>query len=273
MPEGEPDHLVVALAGDVMLGRLVNETIQTRGFAHPWGDILPAIKESEAFLVNLECAITSHLQHWTNGEEKAFYFRANPAVIRTLQIAGVDFVSLANNHACDFEMQGLRETVRVLDRAGIAHAGAGTTLAEAEQPAVLEVAGQRICVLAFADYPGAWAAAPTRPGVNYTKISTDPESFGRVQASLTAAREIADLVIFSIHWGPNMISRPSAEFQDFRTGGNRRWCRRVLGSQRACRTGNRDKERQTHPSLMITPSTNTSATTYQRSSGCICGRQ
>jgi len=77
MPEGEPDHLVVALAGDVMLGRLVNETIQTRGFAHPWGDILPAIKESEAFLVNLECAITSHLQHWTNGEEKAFYFRAN----------------------------------------------------------------------------------------------------------------------------------------------------------------------------------------------------
>jgi poly-gamma-glutamate capsule biosynthesis protein CapA/YwtB (metallophosphatase superfamily) len=215
MGQRRTGEVVVALSGDVMLGRLVNETIRERGFAHPWGDILPVIKDSDAFLINLECALTSHAQHWTNGEEKAFYFRADPAVVRTLQIARVDFVSLANNHASDFETEGLLETVRVLDGAGIAHAGAGPDLAGASRPATIKANSYRIAVIAYTDYPVAWAAEPSRPGVNYTKVSTHPKHMGKISDAITAARGLADLVIFTIHWGPNMVSRPSAEFRDF----------------------------------------------------------
>ena len=210
-----PDRLAIALAGDVMLGRGVNETIRIRGFAHPWGNILPAIKESDAFLANLECALTSHTKHWTNGEEKAFYFRADPRVVRTLQIVGLDFVSLANNHAGDFEEEGLLQTVALLDHAGIAHAGAGRSLADARRPAIIQAGGYRIAVIAYADYPVAWAAAPWRSGINYTKISTDAEHFAKVKDSLAAARKAADLVIFTIHWGPNMVSRPTTGFKEF----------------------------------------------------------
>lgn len=209
------ETVTLALTGDVMLGRLVNETIRARGFAHPWGDILPEMKDSDALLVNLECALTAHTQHWRDGEEKAFYFRADPAVVRTLQIADVDFVSLANNHAGDFGTEGLLETVAVLDQAGIAHAGAGRSLAEAERPAVLDAAGYRVGVLAYADYPEAWAAQPWRAGINYTKVSTHPKHFHRIQDCIQVARRISDIVVFSIHWGPNMQSRPSAEFKEF----------------------------------------------------------
>jgi poly-gamma-glutamate synthesis protein (capsule biosynthesis protein) len=212
-PDGT--RLTIALAGDVMLGRLVDETMRVRGYAHPWGNVLPAIKESDAFLVNLECALTSHQGRWTDGEEKAFYFRADPHAVRALQIADVDFVSLANNHAGDFGHKGLLQTVAVLDHAGIAHAGAGRSLAEARRPAVIHTAGGRIAVVAFADYPAAWAATPFRPGINYTKVSTGPGDFPPVADSITAAREEADLVVFSIHWGPNMISRPSGELREF----------------------------------------------------------
>lgn len=207
--------ITLALAGDVMLGRLVNETIRVRGFAYPWGDILPAMKESDALLVNLECALTSCKQQWTDGEEKAFYFRAEPAVIRTLQIADVDFVSLANNHAGDFGTDGLLETVSVLDQAGIAHAGAGQSLAEAERPAILEVVGYRLGVIAFADYPEAWAAQPWRAGLNYTKVSIHPQHFRRIEDEIQNARRLCDLVVFSIHWGPNMASRPSKGYKEF----------------------------------------------------------
>jgi len=239
MGQRRTGEVVVALSGDVMLGRLVNETIRERGFAHPWGDILPVIKDSDAFLINLECALTSHAQHWTNGEEKAFYFRADPAVVRTLQIARVDFVSLANNHASDFETEGLLETVRVLDGAGIAHAGAGPDLAGASRPATIKVNSYRIAVIAYTDYPVAWAAEPSRPGVNYTKVSTHPKHMGKISDAITAARGLADLVIFTIHWGPNMVSRPSG-VQGLRARRHR--CRRrcLLGPQRSRRARNRD---------------------------------
>jgi poly-gamma-glutamate synthesis protein (capsule biosynthesis protein) len=215
MDQRRTGEVVVALSGDVMLGRLVNEAIRERGFAHPWGDILPVIKDSDAFLVNLECALTSHTQHWTNGEEKAFYFRADPAVVQTLQIARVDFVSLANNHTGDFETNGLLETVRVLDRAGIAHAGAGPDLAGASRPATIKANSYRIAVIAYTDYPVAWAAEPSRPGVNYAKVSTHPGHFTKIEDGIKSARQLADLVIFTIHWGPNMVSMPSAEFKEF----------------------------------------------------------
>ncbi len=211
----KPETITLALTGDVMLGRLMNETMRTRGFAHPWGNILPRMKDSDAVLINLECALTGRTEQWTDGEEKSFYFRADAAAVRTLQIADVDFVSLANNHAGDFGTEGLLETLSLLDHAGIAHAGAGRSLAEAERPAILDAAGYRVGVLAFADYPLAWAARPWRAGINYTKVSIHPKHFHRIEDGIQNARHLCDIVIFSIHWGPNMQSRPSADFIEF----------------------------------------------------------
>lgn len=207
--------LTLAIAGDVMLGRLVNQVIPVRGFAHPWGNLVPVIYTADLFLINLECALTAHTQRWHDGEYKAFYFRADPAVINTLKIGRVSFASLANNHTLDFGVEGLLETLRVLDEAGIAHAGAGPNLEAARAPARLNAKGWRISVVAFADYPPAWAATATSPGINYTPVSLDPKHFSVVESVLRAAREDADMVVFSIHWGPNMRARPPKTFRDF----------------------------------------------------------
>ena len=205
----------LAIAGDVMLGRLVNEAIAARGSGYPWGNVLPILKQADLFLINLECALTARTRPWHDGATKAFYFRADPAVAATLRIGRVGFACLANNHICDFEAEGMRETVEVLDREGIAHAGAGMDVAAARAPARLTLNGVRISVLASADHPFTWAATPTSPGINYTPISVELEQFAAVEGAIAAARQGADLVIFSIHWGPNMRSRPTAAFRDF----------------------------------------------------------
>lgn len=208
--------LTLAIAGDVMLGRLVNQAIAEQGFAYPWGDMLPVLKDADLFLINLECALTAVTEPWHDGGYcKPFNFRADPSVAATLRIGRVDFAALANNHIGDFGGEGLAETLDVLDRAGVAHAGAGLDLAAARAPARLAVDGIGVAVVAFADHPRAWAAGETSPGINYTPISPDPEDFTAVETALAAARREADLVIFSIHWGPNMRARPTPAFRDF----------------------------------------------------------
>ena len=220
LDDGGQRVFTIALAGDVMLGRGVNEAMARRGAEGPsqvWDESLLAVMaEADLRLVNLECALTSHTERWHDGEAKAFYFRAEPALgVAALRAGGVDFVSNANNHARDFGTAGLLETIAQLERAGIAHAGAGADLAEARRPAVLEARGLRVAVTAWADYPLAWAAEPGRPGINYTDVSVATDDFAPIAAALQEARTLSDLVVFSIHWGPNMRERPSAAFREF----------------------------------------------------------
>jgi poly-gamma-glutamate synthesis protein (capsule biosynthesis protein) len=204
----------LALAGDVMLGRGVNRRISESGPRYPWGDVLTDIRRADLFLINLECALTSHRKRWRNGT-KAFYFRAHPRTVKTLQSARDDYAALANNHAVDNDMTALLDTVRHLDAAGIAHAGAGADLEAAAGPAILSAGHWRIAVLAYADYPIEWAAGTTTPGINYTPISVAADDFSAITHALEATRRRADLVIVSIHWGPNMRERPTPEYRDF----------------------------------------------------------
>jgi capsule synthesis protein PGA_cap len=58
-----------------------------------------------------------------------------------LKAAGIDTVSLANNHTLDFGCDAMSDMLRLLDDAGIAHASAGSNLVNAADPAILEVNG------------------------------------------------------------------------------------------------------------------------------------
>ncbi len=208
--------VTLAFAGDVMLGRLVNESLGGGNYARPWGNVLPLLRAADLFLVNLECALTARTARWTDGADKPFYFRADPeAGVAALHAGGVDVAAVANNHIADFGLEGLRDTLAALDRAGIAHAGAGLDRATAREPGRLSAAGAKVSVVAFADYPAEWRAGPRSPGMNYTPVSLEPERFREVARQVAAAREHADFVVFSIHWGPNMRARPSPEFRAF----------------------------------------------------------
>lgn len=214
MTSGLARPITLAIAGDVMLGRHVNEVIADKGHAYPWGELLSTLYAADLFLVNLECAITRETTRWHNGSHKPFHFRADPTAVETLRAGRVDFAALANNHIGDFGQEGLLETVAVLDGAGIAHAGAGQNLRAALAPARLDVLGTRVAVVAFADYPEKWAAERSSPGMAYVHVSLD-DGFTPVAETLRDARADADVVVLSMHWGPNFEERPPRHFRDF----------------------------------------------------------
>lgn len=207
--------MILALAGDVMLGRGVAAEIGRRSPASFWGDVRPLLLDADLVLANLECAITTHADPWSR-TPKVFHFRAPPAAVEILKAGGVRIVSVANNHVLDFEEEGLEDTIRCLDAAGIAHAGAGEDLEAASRPAVVEVAGLKVGVVAFTDNEPGWAAGAERPGTNYLAIGRDPHALQTVEQGLARARHHgADLVVLSLHWGPNMVLRPPARFREF----------------------------------------------------------
>ena len=205
----------LALVGDIMLGRGVNGEVPCKPPEEFWGSALPVLQTADAVVGNLESAITRHTTLWTR-TRKVFHFRADPPAIELLKLANVRCVSLANNHVLDFETEGLLDTLRHLDDAGIAHAGAGRDPAEAIRPALIDVAGLRVAVISATDNEPEFAAAPGRPGTCYFDLGRDLGALGRLREVAISARQSgASVVILSLHWGPNMVSVPPAEFQTF----------------------------------------------------------
>lgn len=205
--------MIVALTGDVMLGRVVNEALLRHGPAYPWGNVLPELHRADVRIVNLECVIARHGTPWERWP-KVFHFRANPLAIDALKLAKIDCVVIANNHVLDYEEEAFLEMLDLLDAAGIARVGAGRNLEEARRPVVLQVQGLRLGVVAFTDNEPGWKATSSTPGTNYLPVSL--ESVPVLQEGMAQARAMgAELLIVSAHWGPNMRLRPSPAFREF----------------------------------------------------------
>jgi poly-gamma-glutamate synthesis protein (capsule biosynthesis protein) len=205
--------VTLAFVGDLMLGRGVSRALR----GHPpewfWGDVLPVLRQASAIFANLESPITSSGERWRRSW-KMFHFRADPAALRILECAKINFVCLANNHVMDFGERGLIDTLDALDGAGIRHAGAGRNAAEATAPVVVDLPGLKIGVIAATDNMRAFSATVDRPGTNFIEMTAEPANLFWISRSVAELRRAgAALVVLSLHWGPNMRLSPTRLFR------------------------------------------------------------
>lgn len=203
--------LRLTLAGDTMLGRGVDEVIATRGPDYPLAALRPYLADADLVGVNLECVITARDERYA-GSPKTFYFRARPAAVEVLRRTGVGLCTLANNHALDAGPDGLLDTLQLLDAHGIAHVGAGKDLAAARAPAVLDVGGQRIGVLACCNHQAQFVADATRAGIDYLDLAEPRQVEVLLQRVRTLAAAV-DHAVVSLHWQPNWVPAVTAEYR------------------------------------------------------------
>src|SRR5438874_8267969 len=175
-------------------------------FDYIWGDALEELERAEVDLriVNLETAVTSAETPWP---EKGIHYRMHPENIGCLRSAKISGCALANNHVLDWRYAGLLETLKTLDAAGIAHAGAGNDAEEAMKPAILGTAGnRRVLLFSFGSrtsgIPQKWKATSISPGVNLLDDVSEA-SAALVANQMRAHQQPGDLIIASIHWGSN----------------------------------------------------------------------
>lgn len=174
--------------------------------AYIWGDALSELerRHPDVRIVNLETAITTCDDAWPG---KGIHYRMHPANVGCLGAAGVDCAVLANNHVLDWGRAGMEETVATLQAAGIAVAGAGRNEREAALPAALAGPdGSRVLVFALAMASAgtlsSWEATSSRPGVALLH-DCSAASLRRIRDRISAQRRGGDVVVVSIHWGPN----------------------------------------------------------------------
>lgn len=202
----------LAFMGDVMLGRLENEKLENRSPMYPWGDVLPILAETDVRFCNLESVISDMGKPVAN---KEFHFRTDIKNVDVLKVAGIDAVSLANNHVLDFGPDALLEMVDVLDKNEIGHAGAGENIDWAIKPAMLSARKQRIAFIAFTDNMPEWKANDSMPGIFYCPIDITSNEARVLFGVVEAARKEADIVIVSAHWGQNWSTEVPASHITF----------------------------------------------------------
>lgn len=235
-PPRPTDTITLALAGDVMTGRAIDQVLphpcdpalrepwitsamdyvrlaeEANGpipapvdFSYVWGDALGELdrRAPDLRIVNLETSVTRSEERAAKG----IHYRMSPENLPVLTAAGIDACSLANNHVLDLGIQGLEDTLHVLETAGLASAGAGRDHELAHAPAALPLPGGGRLLLFARGVPssgvsGASAAGADNPGV--AVVPTLSRRAGdRLIREIDSARAPDDIVVVSLHWGPN----------------------------------------------------------------------
>jgi poly-gamma-glutamate synthesis protein (capsule biosynthesis protein) len=158
-------RVTLALLGDVMLGRGIDASPDSFAYLEAW--LAPA----DLALANLESPLSAS----PGGSDFAYNLCAPAANVQVLAKAGLDLLSLANNHQDDCGHNGRLETESLLTEAGLGSLGA------TPDPLYRTVNGLPLAFLAF-DATGAFDAGPAARTVQ-------------------TARQTGALVIVSMHWG------------------------------------------------------------------------
>jgi poly-gamma-glutamate capsule biosynthesis protein CapA/YwtB (metallophosphatase superfamily) len=198
----------IGLLGDVMLGRSVGEKLQEEPGAELWSEELRSLCTSlDLMICNLECCVSERGERTRRIPGKPFFFRAPPSAVAALRAIDVRAVSLANNHALDYEEEGLADTLRLLADGEVATAGAGQGAEAARRPIVVEAGGQRVGLLCISDHPREYAADRGRYGIAHADLKRGAPDW--LLDELAPLRERCELTIVFSHWGPNMSAAPA----------------------------------------------------------------
>lgn len=223
--EGES---VLVAVGDLNFADGLGSLILSKGPDYPWRDTIGILQDGDLLVGNLEVPVSLKGAVWI---KKTYLLHADPRTAEALTAAGFDLVSLANNHMMDFGAPALLETIEILKSRGIAYAGAGPNIAAARAPALVQLGRLRLAFLAYCRvYPSEFRAGENRPG---TAWSSDAE----ILADVAAAKNGADLVIVSIHWGADYVSTVSASQRNLAKACIDRGAAAVLGHHPHIRNG------------------------------------
>ncbi|HVB10328.1 MAG TPA: CapA family protein [Bacillota bacterium] len=171
--------------GDSIITRRVSHQEDAR-----FSDLVALIRQGQAAFANLE--LTTPRRPFVPGSESGgMWLRCEPFILDELRWMGFNLYNVATNHATDFSVQGLIDTMEALRARDMVFAGGGMTLGEARQPGYVETKGGRVALLAAASTYGVGAHAADarsdvggRPGISPLRFHRRYELDARRMAAL-----------------------------------------------------------------------------------------
>ena len=162
---------------------------------HGLDELQSSLGAADLAMVNLETAITER------GTKigKEFHFRAPASALETIRNAGIDAVSMANNHGVDYGPVGLTDTLAAKKTSPVPIVGIGKDEDEAFAPAILSAKGLKVAVFGASEVfemtLARYSAGPSKGGI----ASATP--VGRLRTAVKKAAAKYDVVVVFLHWG------------------------------------------------------------------------
>lgn len=204
-PLGSGNPVTIAFAGDASF-----EGLGAAAEANRTGllsAITPVLSSADISMVNVETAVG------TGGSPvaKTFTFQTPQASLDALRSAGVDVVTMANNHGIDYGLDGFVDTLRIKHEGDMAIVGIGADENEAYAPLISEVNGQRIGIIAASDVfdsnlVASWTAGPDKPGI----ASAEEAHQARLVQEVQTTRAQVDTLAVYFHFGTEKETCPNA---------------------------------------------------------------
>jgi poly-gamma-glutamate capsule biosynthesis protein CapA/YwtB (metallophosphatase superfamily) len=161
------------------------------------GIVRQLVKDADLAIANLENPIPDNPSWHLNG----FIFGGEPRSLVGFVNAGIDWVTLANNHIYDYGPAGVDQSRQNLTKAGLPFGGAGKNIQQAGQISYLQTHGVKVAIIAcVAVGKAAWAGTNKAGGLPCKNVYVLPR--------IAEARRNADMVIVFPHWGVEYNRNP-----------------------------------------------------------------
>ncbi len=189
--------------GDIMLSRQVNNKMEKyNDYSWPFLKIADYLKSADLTIINLESPFVISKDYFV--PTGSFLFKVNPKAMTGLLAAGVDIVSLANNHSFNQGAKGFLETSQILNDGGIKYIGAGKNKEEAHLGEVVEINNQKFGFLAYA-YPEDNSVAGTNtPGIADMDVK-------KMRDDVKRLKNDGAIVIVEMHAGIEYTTKPNEQ--------------------------------------------------------------
>ena len=213
-------NVITLLAvGDILLNRDKPDSLLAQ--------VAPALKQGDLVFSQVECAYSERGQR---ADDRGWGgFRAHPRNVPAIANAGIKVASIAGNHTMDYGPDAFCDTLDHFQKNGIKTIGGGRNIKEARTPALFEIDGTRVAFLGYnsiiktdwiarEDYPG---MAPLQVKTFYEQLDWQPGTPAKVwtlpvlddmlavERDIAGARQTADIVVVSVHWGVHHMGDPA----------------------------------------------------------------
>jgi len=202
-----PQETTIIFGGDVMLSRVVGQKmVKYNDFTWPFKEVAKILSSADYTVLNLESPFSFSKSYLV--QTGSFSFNADPKTIEGMELAGVDLVSLANNHFGNQGKKGMTDTFKILNDGGIDYTGAGNNFSEAHSYKKQNIGAIDFCFLGYAYPEDLYIAGSSLPGMANMDIDA-------MKNDIANAKKDCDQLIVLMHAGIEYVNKPNWQQKDF----------------------------------------------------------
>lgn len=199
-------NVSIAVTGDVMFARNMVNALSLG--TSPFADVSDVTSRVDLLLINFENAATSS----DNATKPDIPFKCNPGFVVLARANNNTVAGLANNHVCDYGIQGMKDTIETLENANITHLGAGNNEAEAHKAVNQQINGRNITILNYMDSNNfAEYSYDVLPYANGSSPGYSAYDSADAKNQISKANESGNFVMVFMHYGNEYSTSPNED--------------------------------------------------------------